>query len=754
MTLTTDKWIGSASADWGASAANWSGGFPNSNSNVVISTGTVLTVSYGGGDNFVVDSLTVGQNFFVMSGGSLTIVTTANFADGFTQTGGVLNAGAVTISGTGTLTGGSAAGKTAFTISGAIALANYTLGGAAALNNAKTIDQTGQITLGDNTGVGATIDNKKGAVFDIAGDFGIGSGAASAIFVNAGTLEKTAGSNTSLVVVNVVDTGKIVIATGALEFSGPNDSFAGAISGAGQFAIGGGSEVIKAGTTIATGTFGIFNGGTLVTLAENLGYAGILNIENGATLDLAGVALTLSGTDTFANTVVDGSGTLVTAHGGTSDVAVFTLGGTVDWQNSGTVGETDILRLGDNTFNAAAFTNEKGGVYDFTTDTGIALGAALNSSFVNNAGAVLEKTGGGGASLVGVDYSGGGAIEVQTGLIEFGGVASSFSGAISGAGQFAIVGGSNAIASGATVKSATFDIYNSSTLVTLGENLSYVGIFNLEFVARLDLAGVSLTLSGTDTFANGSLLQGTGTLITASGGTASVNNFTLGGAVDWQNSGTLDQLGPLTIGDSSFDIATFTNEKGGVYDLLTNDGITLGAVSTSSFVNLAGAVFEKTAGTGNSQIFPLFTNNGAVMVATGTLEFKQAVSGGGSFTIAPGTVLTFDTSVAPGSSVDFATTTGGELFLFDSRQFGAAIHGFGGSSTDAIDLRDINIGAFTLSYSGNTTQGVLTVTDGTNTAKLTMFGNYTTASFHASNDGSNGTLIVDPASHTLLASAR
>jgi hypothetical protein len=49
---------------------------------------------------------------------------------------------------------------------------------------------------------------------------------------------------------------------------------------------------------------------------------------------------------------------------------------------------------------------------------------------------------------------------------------------------------------------------------------------------------------------------------------------------------------------------------------------------------------------------------------------------------------------------------------------------------------------------------VLTVTDGTNTATLTMFGNYTKADFHASDDGANGTLIVDPGGHALLASAR
>jgi hypothetical protein len=758
MSLTTNKWIGTTSADWGANAANWSAGLPKSNDNVVIRTAAVLTVSYSGGDDYIVNSLTVGKDFFAMSGGSLTILTIASFADDFIQTGGSFTAGgAVTISGKGTLIGGSAEGATAFTISGAIVLANYTLGGATVLNNAKTVEETGQIALGDNTGTDATINNEKGAVFDIAGDFGIAQFAASARFINAGILEKSAGNSTSFIDVNFDDTGKIMVATGTLEFRGPNDSFAGAITGiAGQFAIGGGNDLIKAGTAITTGTFGIYNNGTLVTLGENLGYAGAFNVENSATLDLAGVVLTLSGPDTFINSLVQGSGTLVTARGGSANVNSLTLGGTINWQNFGTVGEVNPLQLGDATFNAATFTNEKGAVYKFTTDAGINRGAALNSSFVNDTGAILEKTGGGGDSIVLVDYSGGGAIKVITGTIEYAGVANGFSGPISGAGQFAIGGGSSAIASGATIKTAIFGIYNSGTSVTLGKNLSYARTFNLENSAALDLAGVSLSLSGTDTFSNSSVVQGTGALVTASGGIASVSNFTLAGAVDWQNSGRVNELGPLTIGDASFDIATFTNEKGGVYDFLTNDGIVIGAVSTDSFVNLAGAVLEKTAGTGNSQIFALFTNDGRVKLDTGAITFEQPVSGTGSFTIEPGTMLAFAASVGAGSSVDFATTTGGELFLGDSRQFAAAIHGFGGSSTNAIDLLDINItsAGFKLSYSGNSTQGVLTVTDGTNTAKLTMFGNYTTASFTASNNGGNGTLIVDSGVHALLASAR
>jgi hypothetical protein len=150
------------------------------------------------------------------------------------------------------------------------------------------------------------------------------------------------------------------------------------------------------------------------------------------------------------------------------------------------------------------------------------------------------------------------------------------------------------------------------------------------------------------------------------------------------------------------------------------------------------------------------TNNGTVTVASGTIEFQNAVTGAGTITIDAGAALQFDSNVAAGASVDFAGIAGGDLLLYDSRQFGAAIHGFGGTNTDEIDLRDINFNSssFKLSYAGNAahTQGVLAVTDGTRTADLIMFGKYTTANFHASADGFAGTKIVDPPSHhTLLA---
>jgi hypothetical protein len=240
MAFTTDEWKGSSSADWGASSSNWSTGLPNSNSNVEIETPAVLTVSYSGSDDFVANSLTVGDDLFDMTGGSLTITTTASFADGFTQTGGTLTAGGkVTVTGTGTLTGGAAEGGTAFVFDGTVALANYLLGGSTSLSNEKTTNLTG-------------------ATFEFQNDSSIVIGAAcGSSFMNFGELEVTAGTGTSQVQASVTDTGTIDVKSGTIDFAGFENSFAGAISGsAGTFEIGGGVSVIEP-KTISTGTFDI-----------------------------------------------------------------------------------------------------------------------------------------------------------------------------------------------------------------------------------------------------------------------------------------------------------------------------------------------------------------------------------------------------------------------------------------------------------------------------------------------------------------
>ena len=50
----------------------------------------------------------------------------------------------------------------------------------------------------------------------------------------------------------------------------------------------------------------------------------------------------------------------------------------------------------------------------------------------------------------------------------------------------------------------------------------------------------------------------------------------------------------------------------------------------------------------------------------------------------------------------------------------------------------------TPTYSGSSSGGTLTVTDGTHTAKIALLGNYLASTFVTSSDGHGGTAVVDP----------
>ena len=210
--------------------------------------------------------------------------------------------------------------------------------------------------------------------------------------------------------------------------------------------------------------------------------------------------------------------------------------------------------------------------------------------------------------------------------------------------------------------------------------------------------------------------------------------------------------GSLSIGAGS--IASFATATIWSTGKLSDAGtLTLaGAIGGNGALTIASGGALDVAGTGTKTISVGLIDSGAVEIEAGKAEIERAVTGTGAFTVDAKAVLQFGGGVAKGLSIDFAGTKGGELLLLDSRQFAGGIHGFGGKSTDEIDLRDISVssGKFTLRYAGNTKSGVLKVSDGSHTASLTMFGDYTKASFHASTDHAGGTLIVDPPTHPAL----
>jgi autotransporter passenger strand-loop-strand repeat protein len=142
-------------------------------------------------------------------------------------------------------------------------------------------------------------------------------------------------------------------------------------------------------------------------------------------------------------------------------------------------------------------------------------------------------------------------------------------------------------------------------------------------------------------------------------------------------------------------------------------------------------------------------------VASGTTirgtGYEFVFSGG----TASGTILSGGTlEVASGGSTGVGAVTfssGGTLRLDDSIHFGGLVASF--SVLDVMDLADIPFvsggsGATTFTWtqltSGATASGSLLVAQGTQSATLTLLGQYTQPQFHILGDGAGGTLVTDP----------
>ena len=108
--------------------------------------------------------------------------------------------------------------------------------------------------------------------------------------------------------------------------------------------------------------------------------------------------------------------------------------------------------------------------------------------------------------------------------------------------------------------------------------------------------------------------------------------------------------------------------------------------------------------------------------------------------------------VAGGASISGPITfknAGGILQLDDSQHFHGLIAGFASPKgvIEEIDLGDITFGKQTkvsFKEDKNHLSGTLTVTNGTQTASLTLLGQYSTGNFNLASDGHGGTMVTDP----------
>src|SRR5262249_36254330 len=125
-------------------------------------------------------------------------------------------------------------------------------------------------------------------------------------------------------------------------------------------------------------------------------------------------------------------------------------------------------------------------------------------------------------------------------------------------------------------------------------------------------------------------------------------------------------------------------------------------------------------------------------------SFHQDLNGDGVIGLAVMSGGTVEVSSAYSGPATFMGSSG-TLQLDQSAGFSGTVAGMTGQ--DTLDLRDISFATIqSPTYSGTSTGGTLSVSDGTHNAEIALLGNYLASTFVASSDGHGGTNVVDPSS--------
>jgi hypothetical protein len=162
-------------------------------------------------------------------------------------------------------------------------------------------------------------------------------------------------------------------------------------------------------------------------------------------------------------------------------------------------------------------------------------------------------------------------------------------------------------------------------------------------------------------------------------------------------------------------------------------------IDTGSNVITNSGTLEAT-GSGGLVINSAVNNSGELWAHGGSITANGAVNGGTALLDGQAT-LEFGAAVSANVTLDAAAT--GKVVLDDSFDFSGVVSGF--NADDQLDLRDIAFGANTsVSYTENQdhTGGVLSVTDGSHTANISLLGQYAADGFTVAADDHVGTLLA------------
>jgi hypothetical protein len=424
-----------------------------------------------------------------------------------------------------------------------------------------------------------------------------------------------------------------------------------------------------------------------------------------------------------------------TSMGGMTNAGTLDLGGgtfaPVVLANTGTVSGDGVI--------ATIIVNRTPGVIDADGAASLALHSA--GAIVVNSG-LIESTGSGGLIVRGATlYGAGGVILAANGsavtldavIMTGGTVETAGTGAIifQDSGLLNGVVQVDAAAGGAIDNEGKTVLLNGSVVTVQGEfdNTGEIGFDGFDADTSLVVGAAGVSLSGGGLVILNDVAEN---IITGVSSAATLTN------VDNNLSGA-GRLGAGSL--------TLINEAAGVIVGSLSVGLIIDTGANT--IDNAGVILAR--GAGGVTIQSAVANSGLLEAAGGVLTVNGEVSGTGAGMIYGGTL---DLASGFTQRVVFQGTTG-VLELAQSQGYTGTITGFSKTGGTSLDLGDIAFVSSTeATFSGTASGGMLTVTDGTHTAHISLKGDYLASTFTASSDGHGGTIVVDPTAGSAVSAHR
>ena len=663
-------------------ASNWSSNplLPGAADDVLIDVAGVQTVTHRSGTNTISSFALTGDDFFTLSGGSLTVAnafgsaTLTNLSGGtltlngtssmaaLTQGGGVLGGtGTLSVAGPSTWLAGTQTGTGTTQFGSSLALSGP---GAKAISGGRTIDLNGTTTWSGNTAANngalsfatGTLNNH--GTFNDQNAFAsfIDHSSGSNAFNNLGTYNKQANTITT-VEAFYRNTGTTNVNAGTMLMQGSSATGA---TGVWNLAAGATLEFRNGTHTLDNAT--IQGLGTFLVSTENVGADAIVTLNGGTlTSPFRFSGSTIAGTDrTFQNTATwtggSFSGTAVTTFandltisGPTSKVIVgggtVNLMGTTTWSGNTGANNNAITFWNGATVNNHGTFNDANAFASFIEHS---VGGPHN---FNNIGTYNKQSNTITTTDLGLAFNNSGVVNVNAGTLRPSGGTSTGTFNIADGAVLDFRNGNNTL-NGATTQglgtlAITSDLVGADAIVTINGG-SHTTPFLLSgsqlngsshtFQGAATWTGGAIFGPGTTDFANNVAITGANTKVVGGGRTLNLHGTTTwsgntgvnNNAIQFWNGATINNLGVFNDANA---FASFIEHNVGGPHVFSNQGTYNKLANTVTMVDLG----------------VLFSNSGTLNVNAGTMRFVSGTQGPiGTINVASGATYQHDTASTAG----------------------------------------------------------------------------------------------------------